>query len=460
VTIDTLRSDRIGTYGHAAARTPNLDRLARDGILFADAHAQIPSTLPSHASILTGRYPTSHGVHDNGVYTLAPQETTLAEILAEAGYATGAFVSAFVLDRRFGIAQGFDAYGDRMEEALRPGARPALHPEAEGANPVATWWVGTWFGPYQRRGESAVREAVAWLDSLHARSERDRAPFFLWVHLFDPHEPYAPPAPLVSVFDGDYAGPLDGTGDAFHREAAAGRVTERDIEHMRARYDGEAAYADRCVGDLLAALDERGLLGQTLVAVAADHGEGLGEHDYYFEHGSRLWEPLLRIPLLLAGPGVPGGRVVGGRVRSVDILPTALASLGVPPPAGIDGVSLWPRVEGARSEVASYAETQCRRQAMPVDESLRALSSGRWKLLVSSQRGAAAMPPEVRLFDVWSDPGETRDLSTERQRIAQEMLAEVAGIVRAEPPDSARGPATEAMDEETVAKLRALGYVR
>jgi len=458
ITIDTLRSDRLGAYGNPAVRTPSLDRIAREGVVFADANAQIPSTLPSHASILTGRYPTGHGVHDNGVYALAAQETTLAEILSEAGFATAAFVSAFVLDHRFGIDQGFAAFGDTMESPLRRGAAPESNTAGGAANPITAWWVDTWFGPYQRRGESTVRDATAWLDSL--RSSATPPPFFLWVHLFDPHEPYDPPPPYERLYDRDYAGAMDGSGETFHAEAAAGRVTERDVVQMRARYDAEVTYTDRCVETLLDSLAAWGLLSETLLAITADHGEGLGEHDYYFEHGSRLWEPVLRVPLLLAGPGVPRGRSIQGRVRSVDIMPTLLAHIGLEPPAAIDGAPLWDRIAGDASEIASYAETQCRQQAMPVGESLRALSSGRWKLLVSSRRGAASGPPEFQLFDLASDAGETRNLVRERGRIAQSMIEEIAAIVRAEPPDSVRGVATQAMDEETVAKLRALGYVR
>jgi arylsulfatase A-like enzyme len=458
ITIDTLRSDRVGAYGNPRVRTPTLDRLAQEGVLFSDANAQIPSTLPSHASILTGRYPTGHGVHDNGVYSLAPSETTLAEILSEAGFTTGAFVSAFVLDRRFGIDQGFAAFGDRMEDPLHGGVSQ-VPAEAREKNPVAAWWIDAWYGPYQRRGESTVHEAIAWLDSA---AVPNAAPFFLWVHLFDPHEPYAPPAPFTRIHDPSYAGAMDGTGETFHRESEAGRVSERDVGHMRARYDAEVAYTDRCLGELLDALAARGLLSQTLLAVTADHGEGLGEHDYYFEHGSRLWEPLLRIPLVLCGPGVPRGRIVAGRVRSIDITPTLLAPIGIAPPAGIDGLSLWPRIEGDGSEVASYAETQCRQQAMPVAESVRALSSGRWKLLVSSPRDPsdAQTPPRIELFDLSVDAGESRSVVAERKRVADELLAQLVGIVRSEPSDSARGISTQAMDEETIAKLRALGYVQ
>ncbi len=457
VTIDTLRSDRLGAYGNPRVLTPNLDRVAARGVLFAVASAQIPSTLPSHASLLTGRYPTAHGVHDNGVYFLDERETTLAEILSKHGFETAAFTGAFVLDHRFGTSQGFDVYDDRMEAPLRRGAPPALD---GGADPVTRWWLGAWFGAYQRPGESVVRAAAAWLRGRAAAPSA--RPYFLWVHFFDPHEPYDAPPPLGTIYDPGYEGPMDGTGDAFHESRSSGALTERDVEHMRARYDGEVTYADRCLGALLDSLDALGFLDETLVAVTADHGEGMGEHGYYFEHGSRVSEPVLRVPLLLAGPGVPGGRIVPGRVRSVDLLPTLTELLGLPAPSPIDGASLVPLTAGAPEERDAYAETQCGLQTMPVAESYRAFASGEWKLVVVASRDPAHAdrPPRVALYDLDADAGETRDLSTERPRAARDLLAALARTVAGGQPDSLATLNTRAMDEETVAKLRALGYVR
>jgi arylsulfatase A-like enzyme len=457
ITIDTLRSDRVGAYGNPRVRTPHLDRLAAQGVLFQNATSQIPSTLPSHASILTGRYPTSHGVHDNGVYFLDARESTLAEMLAELGFDTAGFVSAFVLDRRFGIDQGFAAYGDTMDTPLRAGSAPEIE---ERAGPVASWWVSTWFGAYQRRGARTIDEALAWLGARRAAAAQP-APFFLWVHLFDPHEPYDAPAPLATMYDRAYAGAMDGSGETFHAERVAGRATARDVEHMRARYDAEVTYADRCVGTLLDSLAAWNLDGNTLVAVTADHGEGMGEHDYYFEHGSELWEPLLNIPLVLAGPGVPRGRVASTRVRSIDILPTVLECLGFPAPAAIDGASVRAAFGGEGVERSSYAETQCWLAAMPVMESLRAFSSGRWKLIAISSRepAAAAQPPRVLLFDLNADPGELRNVASDRPAVAQDLLERLAETARSEARDSV-SVSTRAMDEETVSKLRALGYVQ
>jgi arylsulfatase A-like enzyme len=462
VTIDTLRSDRLGAYGNPRVLTPTLDRLATRGVSFANATSQIPSTLPSHASILTGRYPTAHGVHDNGVYLLDPSETTLAELLTAEGYETAAFVSAFVLDRRFGLDQGFARYGDRMEDALRRGEAPAFD---AAANPVTQWWVGSWFGAYQRRAESAVREAAEWLRTRGGAAAG--RPFFLWVHLFDPHEPYDAPAPLGSMYDRAYGGLIDGTGVAFAAARAAGSATAADIAHMRARYDAEVTYADRSLGALLDTLAAMGLAGETIVAVTADHGEGMGEHDYYFEHGSRLWEPLLRVPLVIAGPGLPRGTIADGRVRSVDLFPTLLDLLGVAAPEGIDGVALDLRADGRRVVPAAadrdaYAETQCGLQALPTLESYRAIASGRWKLIATTSRdpAAAGAAPRVALYDLDADAGETSDLARERPRIARDLFDQLARIVLESAADTTARLNTRAMDDETVAKLRALGYVR
>lgn len=457
VTIDTLRSDRIGVYGNPRVLTPALDGLAARGVLFSEARCQIPSTLPSHASILTGRYPPSHAVHDNGVYFLAPEETTLAEVLSAAGFETAGFVGAFVLDRRFGIDQGFETFGDRMEDPLRRGAAPAL---GDSVDPVARWWVGSWFGPYQRRGEAVVREAAAWLRAREA-SQPGR-PFFLWVHLFDPHEPYDAPPPIGTMYDEGYDGPMDGTGDAFEAARRAGTISARDIEHMRARYDGEVTYADRALGALLDTLATLGLDATTLVAVTADHGEGMGEHGYYFEHGSRLWETILAVPLVVAGPGIPRGRVVPGRVRSVDLLPSLVAAVGVPAPGGVDGAAIDLRHPRPGEDRDSYAEAQCGLQAMPVPESHRAYASGRWKLIAVSSRDPRRQgaPPSVALFDLAEDAGETADLAAARPRVANDLLADIAETWRRGAARSQPALNTRAMDEETVAKLRALGYVK
>ena len=295
VTIDTLRADALGSYGGRAA-TPNLDRLASEGIRFTFAHAHAVVTLPSHTSIMTGRYPYEHGVRDNAGFRLDDGAETLAEVASRAGFATGAFVGAFPLDRQFGLAQGFDVYDD-------VGGREA----AQGD-----------FAFTERRAEEVVAAARQWIDAQDGR-------WLAWVHVFDPHAGYAPPPP----FDSRYAG----NG-----------------------YAGEVAYVDHALGPLLDAA-RRGPRPTTVI-VTADHGEGLGEHNE-MTHGTFAYEGTLRVPLILAQlwPGsqtAGNGAVRDAPVRHVDILPTVTALLQLPNPERLAGASLL--VDDGAVERPSYFE--------------------------------------------------------------------------------------------------------
>ncbi|HKB17098.1 MAG TPA: sulfatase, partial [Planctomycetota bacterium] len=258
VTIDTLRADHVGAYGWPYAETPNLDALARAGARFAEAYTPVPYTLPAHASLLTGTLPPRHGVRDNGRQSLPDSATTLAEWLAARGFATGAFVGAFPLERRFGLSQGFGVYDDEL-----------------GA-------PGDAFSIAERRGEEVVSRALRWIGG-------SAEPFFAWVHLFDPHAPYAAPAPFGARF--------------------AARP-----------YDGEVAYADACLGRLVEGLGTR--RERTLLVVTADHGESLGEHGEA-THGLTLYEPAVHVPLLLAWPGrIAAGLLPKERASLIDLFPT------------------------------------------------------------------------------------------------------------------------------------------
>ena len=279
ITIDTLRADRLGAYGSSAGLTPNLDARARDGIVFDDVLAHVPLTLPSHASIFTGKYPTGHGVHDNGTFRLEDGQRTLASRLRDAGYDTAAFVGAFVLDARFGLNQGFDHYDDYYGEK-----RSFLS-----------------FVELERRAEDVVAAAEPWLTQ-----GRDR-PWFAWLHVFDPHTPYEAPEPFRSRYSDD-------------------------------PYDAEIAYVDHVIGTLLSRLEARGALDETLVVITGDHGESLGEHGE-LTHGTFAYNATLSVPLILWSRSLPA-RSFPGRVRHVDIAPTVLDLLGVEPASGIDGRSL------------------------------------------------------------------------------------------------------------------------
>jgi len=277
VTLDTTRQDRIHLYGNAAIRTPTLDRLAREGIVFSDAIAVAPSTLPAHASILTGVYPERHGAHVNASTKLSDANLTLAEILTRHGFQTAAFVSSFVLDKRFGLAQGFASYDDRMTKTPLTFSEP------------------------QRRAQETTTSALTWLSKANQ-------PFFAWIHYMDPHAEYSPP-------------------DEFRSQYAANP------------YDGEIAYVDQQLGRLLDGIDPE-VLSHTIIIVLADHGEGLGHHGEA-THGILLHEAVLRVPLIVKLPArAEGGLLVERTVSQVDIVPTVLSLLGIAIPDGLAGLAL------------------------------------------------------------------------------------------------------------------------
>jgi choline-sulfatase len=322
ISLDTLRADHVGCYGYAAAQTPRLDALARSGLRFETATTVVPLTLPAHSSLMTGTFPAWHGVRDNGGFYLGDDQTTLAEVLRAQGYRTGGFVGAFVLDRRWGIAQGFDRYFDDFD----------LDKFADAAS----------MDNIQRPGAQVVDAALPWL-----QAERDR-PFFAWVHLYDAHAPYEAPEPFRSRFPHTVIG----------------------------AYDAEIATADAQVGRLLDALQADGRLAETLVVVVGDHGEMLGEHGEQ-THGFFIYEPATHIPLIMAGPGLPA-RAVPDQVRMVDVMPTALRLLGIEPPKSVQGVSLLPLARGETMALVAHSESWYPRYHYGWSE-LRAVQDGRFK---------------------------------------------------------------------------------
>lgn len=300
VTIDTLRADHVGCYGHKEASTPTIDALAGRGVRFETAVAHVPLTGPSHASILTGQIPLGHGFRNNGGFTLSPGVKTVAEDFRQAGYRTAAFVSGFPLDRRFGFDRGFDTYDDRLPK---------------GNDRRRT--------PYVERFADATTDAV--LRWLEGPSEPQR-PWFLWVHYYDPHAPYEPPGDLARRY--------------------------RD-----APYDGEIAFVDQHLGRLLHAIDAKNESAGTVVLVTADHGESLGEHGEG-THGIFVYDATLRVPWVMTGPRIPAGRVSPTVARSIDVLPTLADYAGLPRRRDVDGRSLRPAADGqAMSDAPSYAES-------------------------------------------------------------------------------------------------------
>jgi choline-sulfatase len=388
ISIDTVRADRIGAYGYTRASTPVIDRLAREGVRFTDATSQAPLTGPAHAALLTGVYPARIGVRDNATTPVPDATTTAAELFKTRGYRTGGFVGAFILTAPYGFAQGFDTF-----DADFPGFSDALKLQV------------------QRRGDAVVDAALKWLDSTGAQ------PFFGWVHLYDAHAPYDPPAPFSSRFK---ASP----------------------------YDGEIAYVDTCIGRLVGALEQTGRLDRTLVAVVADHGESLGEHGEQ-EHGMFLYDGVLRIPWIMRLPGrAHAGAIVTEQVRAIDVLPTLTAIAGFP--AGrVDGESVAGLVEGkARREApSSYAETFYPKWHYGWSE-LKAIRGDHWKFIDA---------PTQEVYDLRADPEERRNVAGERGTLAGGMKG---GLAKIESGFGA-GAATEPPkpDADTLARLRSLGYV-
>jgi arylsulfatase A-like enzyme/Flp pilus assembly protein TadD len=292
VSVDTLRADALGIYGHPRAATPWIDRLAREGVRFEAAHAHNVVTLPSHANLLSGQLPLAHGIRDNSGFRFPSGQATLATLLRAKGYRTGAFVSAFPLDSRFGLDAGFDVYDDRLGGSETRSARAFLVPERSGAKTVAA--------------------ARIWLENGGPQ------PALAFVHLYEPHFPYQPPEPFASRFRDD-------------------------------PYAGEVSATDAALEPLLRPLLEAGKSGRTLVVLTSDHGEALGDHGEE-THGIFAYEATLRVPLVIYAPRILSPRVVRTPVRHVDVLPTVLDALGLPVPEGLPGRSLLQVMAGGEQE--------------------------------------------------------------------------------------------------------------
>ena len=384
ISVDTLRADHVGCYGASGARTPHLDTIAARGVRFEAALSPVPLTLPAHASLLSGRDPHAHGVRHNSIHRLAPDVPTLADRLAAAGYATAAVVGARVLERRFGLDRGFSHYDDDVQGGPR------------GPTAFA-----------ERPADAVVDAALAWFAAAPDR-------FFLWVHLYDPHRPYAPPPGFASGF--------------------AARP-----------YDGEIAFVDSEIGRLLAAVRERWGEAGLLVVATADHGESLGEHGE-LTHGYSLYDATQRVPLLMRGAGLSEGLTVAEPVALADVAPTILALAGAAPLEGATGRDLRPWMRGSSGEPAAvYLETLATQ-----------LDFG-WSPLLGlrTERFKYVRAPRPELYDLAADPGETRDLAAERADVVRELDAELARRLAAGP----AAPVPAGIDAATRAELRALGYV-
>ena len=366
VTLDTLRADHLGCYGYREIETPVIDALAAEGARFTQAASAVPMTLPSHATIMTGLNPPHHGVRDNGTFRLTPEYETLAEIFQRHGYATAAFIAAFVLDARYGLSQGFDHYDDNLTLEYRPSTAQMTSYPDRPANVVvdaALEWLGTYARPQQSR------------------------PFFAWVHLFDAHFPYMPPEPFGSRY--------------------ADRL-----------YDGEIAFLDAQLGRLLEALRPLGFYDSTLVVLVGDHGESLGEHGEV-SHAHLIYESTMRVPLVFWCPGViaPGAVIDQFVAGAVDVAPTVLELAGLPPVKRCDGRRLFAGGLGPRRAV--YMETLSPQ-----------LNNGWAPLFgIRRLNDKYIEAPTPEYYDLLADPGELHNQLARRQAQANELADMLAAMM-------------------------------
>jgi arylsulfatase A-like enzyme len=443
VSIDTLRADHVGAYGHRNDTTPALDRLAARGVRFEDATVQWPKTWPSMASMLTGTYPATTGVRMHA-HVLAESNRTLAEILGEAGLRTAAVVTNLNIGEDFGFDQGFETFVESWEEAL---VRETGSRDVQGLPGVVKEYTDA---------RVVTDQALAWIDSL-AAGER----WFLWLHYMEPHGPYRPPRGYGERFAGSYPSETVEWSELpmyQRRYDPETGLMMRDLADYEALYDGEIRFLDDELGRLLDRLAERGRLEGTLVVVTADHGESLDEHHYYLEHGRLPYQSTARVPLLLVQEGrLPEGRVVREPVALIDLAPTILELLGIEPPAQMAGRSLVPALRGEAlpprpvfMESGDFEPTQL------------TVREGRWKLVHyrSPEDRAQHERPEFELYDLRADPAEQRDVIHEHPERAAALRAALREWQRTTPvADPGTRPEPPELAEDARRLLRALGYL-
>lgn len=388
ISLDTTRADRLGCYGWKDASTPVLDGLASRGVLFERAYAPVPLTLPSHTTMFTGLYPPEHGVHNNGQASLPASLPTLATELQASGYDTAAFVAAFVLDKKFGLSRGFDHYNDDLSQADQ-----SLHGHHRS-----------------REGRIVISSAMQWIE------RRKENPFFCWIHLFDPHFPYS------------------SHPDRFKDQFASDP------------YDGELAYVDQEIGRLLKKLDEAELLESTTIVIVGDHGESLNDHGER-AHGMTLYEPVLRVPLLIINaPGSTAGHRVAQPVSLVDLFPTLLESMQGRKDLQCSGRSLLPCLRGESLDPGNcYAET---------DEPFQTAHWAPQKALINSNV-KYIRSPKPELYDLRADPGELNNLASISPDLLQEMDTQLMAMEHAMADRVTK--AIELTDQERQT-LNSLGY--
>jgi len=395
LTVDTLRADRVGCYGRSDAGTPAIDTLAAEGVRFDAAQTTAPLTLPAHASLLAGRTLPAHGVFDNGTFALPEGIPVLAEAFEKAGWATGAFISSPVLARRYGLARGFVRYDDEIRRE-------------QGQSGIVMYYD-------ERPGTETVARALAWL------KEQGDKPTLLWVHLWEPHAPYIPPPAFAAAHPGD-------------------------------PYQGEVAAADAALAALVSGIEREGRRGRLLVVVAADHGEGLGEHGEP-THGVFLYRQTMQVPLVVSGPawGVRRDAAVVEPVSLADVAPTLLELVGLPPLPGADGYSLAPALTGKGGPPA--------RPGVLAESHLPQLEFG-WSGLRAIVHGDQKLidAPRPELFDLARDPEEATNLADGRAAETAALREAGTDLLRRARAGALEGGSARSATSEELAQLQSLGY--
>ncbi|MBN1765652.1 MAG: sulfatase-like hydrolase/transferase [Sedimentisphaerales bacterium] len=400
ISIDTCRSDYLSCYGYPRQTTPNIDAVAHEGILFKNVFTPAPVTLPAHSSMLTGTIPPYHGVRYNQNYRLVESNVTLAEVLKEEGFTTGAVVGSFILNRKFGIIQGFDYYNDTFEEEIK---NRDLFSE--------------------RRGEEVTRFGTRWL-----QENRDKR-FFLFLHYYDPHTDYNPPEPYRWQFS---------------------RNSSSKREELNNLYAGEVAYTDYCIGQLINTLKELGVYDDTLLIITSDHGEMLGEHGEE-EHGYFIYQSAVKVPLILKIPDRIRPRVIDRPVSLLDIVPTVCGLLGIDYPPQVSGMDLYRTVIAPKTPAEQERYIYCE-SVLPTYcnvNSLLGVVSGDWKYIQTTR-------PE--LYNWRADSFEQHNLIAEqnpRARIMQDRLQQILESQIQHDISESRF----ILDDETRKRLESLGYV-
>ncbi len=419
ITVDTLRADHLGVYGYPRNTSPNVDRFAKESTLFRSAFSHAPETNPSFSSLMTSHYP--HETKVLRFYTaLPPKALTLAEILKTNGYRTAAINSHFTLRRGSGFEQGFDLYDDKLEDVI--------------------------LGHVERIAPKTSRAAIQWLEANH-RTQK----FLLWVHYDDPHGPYAPPAPYTTMFVESQRGgrprlPINewsGKGGIPKYQLLG---EHRDPAYYIAQYDGEIRFFDAAFGDLVKKIQDLGLFENSLVVFTSDHGEGMGEHDYYFAHDELVYNALIHVPLMVRLPGkASAGREIRSPVAHVDVLPTILDTVGIKASQGFRGQNLF--AEPRDREIFAQGHNRGSKYAL--------IASG-LKLVL----GGAGN----ELYDLHTDFGETANLL--KKALSESFFARVGGLkkrldaVRQQDALKLGQPVIWSQDSATKKVLRSLGYVQ